>query len=57
MTQEIYYFEDWVNYMLNNSDYSEYELIEFEDYYQNLLPYGENLDNFINYIENHGNYN
>jgi hypothetical protein len=55
MTQEIYYFEDWVNYMLNNSDYSEYELIEFEDYYQNLLPYEENLTNFINYIENHGN--
>ena len=44
---DIYYFEDWVSDMLNSSDYSEYELMGFEEYYQNLLPFEENTDIFI----------
>ena len=45
--EDIYYFEDWVSDMLNSSDYSEFELMCFEEYYQNILPFEENLDNFI----------
>ena len=44
---DIYYFEDWVSDMLNSSDYNEYELMGFEEYYQNLLPFEENTDIFI----------
>ena len=44
---EIYYFEDWVNNMLNDSDYTEFELMEFEEYYQNLLTFEENTEIFI----------
>jgi len=46
-TEEIYYFEDWVNNMLNDSDYTEFELMEFEEYYQNLLTFDENTEIFI----------
>ena len=52
MELEIYYFEDWVNNMLNNSDYTEFELMNFEDYYQNLLTFNENTEIFINYLKN-----
>jgi hypothetical protein len=45
--EEIYYFEDWIMYMQSMSDYSLYELECFEEHYQNLLPFEENLDNFI----------
>jgi len=45
--EDIWYFEDWVNNMLNNSDYSEFELLDFEEYYQNLLDYEQNTKNFI----------
>ena len=51
MKQELFYFDDWVNYMLNNSDYTEKELMEFKDYYQNLLDYDENIENFIEFNE------
>ena len=44
---DIYYFEDWVSDMLNNSDYSEWEIMGFEEYYQNQLPFEENTDIFI----------
>ena len=50
--EDIYYFEDWVSDMLNSSDYSEWELMGFEEYYQNLLPFDENTDIFIKYSEN-----
>lgn len=43
----IYHFDDWVNYMLSNSDYSEMELMEFEEHYQNLLDFETNINNFI----------
>ena len=46
-TTEIYYFEDWVNNMLNDSDYTEFELMEFEEYSQNLLTFEENTEIFI----------
>ncbi len=46
MEQEIYYFEDWVSYMLNHTDYSLIELEDFYEYYQNLLTFEENLDEF-----------
>jgi hypothetical protein len=52
MKQELFYFEDWVNHMLNNSDYSESELMEFEEHYQNLLSYDQNTENLINYSPN-----
>jgi hypothetical protein len=45
--EDIYYFEDWILYMQSMTDYSLYELESFEEYYQNLLPFEENLDNFI----------
>ena len=45
--EEIYYFEDWVNNMLNDSDYSEFELMCFEEHYQNLLTFDKNTDIFI----------
>lgn len=47
MEDEIYYFEDWVNNMLNDSDYTEWELMCFEEHYQNLLTFEENTENFI----------
>lgn len=50
--EDIYYFEDWVSDMLNSSDYSEWELMGFEEHYQNLLPFEENTENFINYLNN-----
>lgn len=45
--EDIYYFEDWVNEMLNQSDYTEFELLEFEEHYQNLLSFEENTENFL----------
>ena len=33
MKEDIYYFEDWVSNMLNSSDYTEWELMDFEEYY------------------------
>ena len=53
--EEIYYFEDWVNNMLNDSDYTEFELMCFEEHYQNLLDYEQNTENFIKH--NLVNYN
>ena len=47
MTEDIYYFEDWVSDMLNSSDYSDYELMCFEEHYQNLLPFEQNTEAFI----------
>jgi hypothetical protein len=44
-----YDFDDWVNEMLNQSDYSEFELMCFEEHYQNLLDYEQNTENFIKY--------
>jgi len=48
----IYYFDDWVNEMLNHSDYSEKELLDFEEHYQNLLTFDENSDNFEKHLNN-----
>jgi hypothetical protein len=45
--ENIYYFEDWVSDMLNSSDYSEYELMCFEEHYQNLLTFEQNTGAFI----------
>lgn len=53
--EEIWYFEDWVNEMLSQSDYSEFELMCFEEYYQNLLDYEQNTENFINRISDENN--
>jgi len=52
MEEEIYYFEDWILYMQSMSDYSLYELECFEEYYQNLLPFEENLENFLTHKNN-----
>jgi hypothetical protein len=49
---DIYYFEDWVSDMLSSSDYSEWELMGFEEHYQNLLTFEENTDNFIKHLNN-----
>lgn len=46
---DTYDFDDWVNEMLNQSDYTEFELLEFEEHYQNLLSFEENTENFIKY--------
>ena len=43
-------FDDWVNHMLDNSDYTESELMQFKDYYQNLLDYDENTNNFMTFL-------
>jgi len=45
----VYHFDDWVNHMLSNSDYTESELMEFELYYENLLHFDMNTSNFINF--------
>lgn len=50
--EEIYFFEDWVNYMLSHSDYPESELMQYEEYYENLLTFAENCENFIRYTHN-----
>jgi hypothetical protein len=52
MEEDIYYFEDWVSNMLNNSDYSDYELMCFEEHYQNLLTFEENTEIFIKHLNN-----
>jgi hypothetical protein len=51
MQEDIYYFEDWVSDMLNSSDYSEWELMVFEEHYQNLLTFDENTEIFINQLK------
>jgi hypothetical protein len=43
-------FDLWIDYMLNCSDYSESELIDFEEHYQNMLDLEENMFNFIKFI-------
>jgi len=50
--ENIFHFEDWVNNMLNNSDYNEFEILKFEEYYQNLLDFDTNTELFIQYAEN-----
>lgn len=45
----IYDFDDWVNEMLNQSDYTESELLDFKEHYQNLLNDDQNTENFLNY--------
>lgn len=52
MEEDIYYFEDWVSDMLNSSDYSDYELMCFEEHYQNLLTFEENTEIFIKHLNN-----
>ena len=54
---DIYYFDDWVDCMLNQSDYSEFELMCFEEYYQNLLTFEENTKIFIEIYETQGTNN
>lgn len=44
---ELYDFDDWILYMQSMSDYSLYELECFEEHYQNLLTFEENLENFV----------
>jgi hypothetical protein len=51
MEEDIYYFDDWVSDMLNSSDYEEKDLLEFEEYYQNILSFNENTDMFINQLK------
>jgi hypothetical protein len=46
---EIYLFDDWVGNMLNSSDYSETEILSFEEHYQNLLTFEENTNLFIDW--------
>jgi hypothetical protein len=45
-------FDDWVGDMLNSSDYSDAELMSFEEHYQNLLTFEENTENFIKHLKN-----
>ena len=49
--EEIWYFEDWVNEMLNQSDYTEFELMCFEEHYQNLLTFEQNTETFIKQLK------
>lgn len=49
MDNNIYHFEDWIMHMISNSDYHEMELMEFEDYYENLLDFDTNTNNFIKF--------
>lgn len=44
-----YDFDDWVNEMLNQSDYTELELLYFKEHYQNLLDDDQNTENFLTY--------
>ena len=48
----IYDFNDWILYMQSMSDYSLYELENFEEHYQNLLTFEENLENFLTHLNN-----
>jgi hypothetical protein len=50
---DIFHFDDWVMHMIANSDYHETDLMEFKDYYENLLDFDTNTANFI--IFNHKN--
>jgi hypothetical protein len=52
MEEDIYYFEDWVNDMLIFSCYSRYELMQFEEHYQNLLTFKQNTKIFIKQLNN-----
>jgi hypothetical protein len=49
--EEIYYFYDWVSHMLESSNYSEFQLLDYKDYYENLLNYEQNLRNY-EYFQN-----
>jgi len=47
--QPINYFDDWVKEMMSQSDYSEVEIMEFEEHYQNLLSFEENIEMFLEF--------
>ena len=48
-TTDIFHFEDWIMHMISNGDYHEMDLMEFEDYYENLLDFDTNTANFIKF--------
>lgn len=46
--EEVNEFDDWVEYMQDHYDYIKTEkLLEFEEYYENLLTFEENGANFL----------
>ena len=47
--EEIFYFEDWVEYMLSISDYTPEEVTDYKEHYQNLESFEENTKNFIDF--------
>ena len=48
----LYHFEDWVSYMLDTNIYNTFELMCFEEHYQNLLTFEENTKIFVNHEKN-----
>ena len=40
--EEIFDFDEWVNYMLNNTTFEEQEIRDFQEHYQNLLSHAKN---------------
>jgi hypothetical protein len=50
---KIYYFEDFTEYVLKNKkNIHFYELLEFYEYYENLLNFEQNFKHFLIHKQN-----
>lgn len=48
MTEEtIYTFDDWLCFMPKSTEYTTFDLLCFEEHYQNLLTFEQNTEIFI----------
>ena len=48
MTEEtIYTFDDWLCFMPKSTEYTMFDLLCFEEHYQNLLTFEQNTEIFI----------
>jgi len=52
MTEDIYEFDDWVLFMARTTDYTLFDIICFEEHYQNLLTFEQNTEIFIKHLNN-----
>jgi hypothetical protein len=52
MEENIYEFDDWALLMARTTDYTLFDILCFEEHYQNLLTFDQNTEIFINQLNN-----
>lgn len=52
MEETIYEFDDWVVYMARTTDYTLFDILCFEEHYQNLFTLEHNKELFISHLNN-----